>query len=184
MEEVLAFGRWLMIQPAQHKIYVFGNHDEATQEYYVREALRRMGIYCLLDQKIMLAGLRFHGSPWTPTFGNWAWMEDDLELAKQWQKIEDGDRAPDVLVTHGPPRGVLDRNELGQPCGSQTLLDAVERCRHRLHAFGHIHEARGSLETWPGGSTTTFLNVASLGRDYRTLHEPVVWDLEPRDAGG
>lgn len=57
-------------------------------------------------------------------------------------------------MTHGPPRGVLDRTKLGDERGCVWLRNAVERVRPRVHAFGHIHEGRGCARVrwrgWPG----------------------------------
>lgn len=50
----------------------------------------------------------------------------------------------DIVMTHGPPRGVLDRCKAGN-VGCSHLLRAVQRARPRLHCFGHIHEGHGAL---------------------------------------
>ncbi|KAL1968259.1 hypothetical protein VTN77DRAFT_2094 [Rasamsonia byssochlamydoides] len=55
----------------------------------------------------------------------------------------------DVVVTHGPPKGILDYTESGQRAGCSNLFAAVARARPRLHCFGHIHEGWGAkLVTW------------------------------------
>lgn len=56
----------------------------------------------------------------------------------------------DIVMTHGPPRGVLDlihsRNE---HAGCDAILNAVMRTRPLMHCFGHIHEGYGvELKTW------------------------------------
>jgi hypothetical protein len=52
----------------------------------------------------------------------------------------------DVLITHGPPHGVLDAAMDGFLCGCEELLDAVTtRVKPRLHIFGHIHEGYGKI---------------------------------------
>ena len=174
-QEALAFGRWMAQQPHEHKVYVPGNHDEALQDGFVRTALRAMGLHVLKDHGADVAGLRFYGSPWTPQFGDWAFMLPDAHLACIFDRIP---VAVDVLVTHGPPHGVLDRTLDGRLVGSRALLADVERTRPTLHVFGHIHEARGDRQV----GETTFLNVASLDRSYQAdrIRQPVVWDVEPR----
>jgi hypothetical protein len=52
--------------------------------------------------------------------------------------------AIDVMMTHGPPMGILDATYRGEPVGCQHLLRAARRCKPRLHCFGHIHEAWGA----------------------------------------
>ena len=53
----------------------------------------------------------------------------------------------DVLITHGPPIGVLDLSVYDNiSCGCDNLLDAVtNRVKPRLHIFGHIHEGYGEF---------------------------------------
>jgi Icc-related predicted phosphoesterase len=51
--------------------------------------------------------------------------------------------ACDVLVTHEPPRGVLDLAVDGRHAGSERVREMVMRLRPRVHTFGHIHESPG-----------------------------------------
>lgn len=60
----------------------------------------------------------------------------------------------DVVITHSPPRGILDRTDDRVNAGCPHLFEAVARARPRLHCFGHIHEAWGAkLVTWRGPIT-------------------------------
>ena len=53
------------------------------------------------------------------------------------------------MLTHGPPYKILDRTNRGEDVGCEHLLRAVERCRPRLHCFGHIHEGWGAVrKSW------------------------------------
>lgn len=55
----------------------------------------------------------------------------------------------DVVITHGPPKGILDRTEDGNRTGCLDLLTAVSKDRPLMHCFGHIHEGWGAkLATW------------------------------------
>jgi Icc-related predicted phosphoesterase len=69
--------------------------------------------------------------------------------------LSDGDRPPviygripddtEILITHTPPCGTLDKTTKGKYAGCQTLssrLNDLKDCR--LHVFGHIHEAAGA----------------------------------------
>ncbi|EXJ81706.1 hypothetical protein A1O1_07771 [Capronia coronata CBS 617.96] len=51
----------------------------------------------------------------------------------------------DIMLTHGPPQGILDYTSTGQHVGCDHLRKAVQRCRPQVHCFGHIHEARGAV---------------------------------------
>ena len=53
-----------------------------------------------------------------------------------------GDRL--ILVTHQPPKGVVDRAFIGIHAGLYELREFDERVQPRLHLCGHIHEARGT----------------------------------------
>ncbi|KIW13906.1 hypothetical protein PV08_06687 [Exophiala spinifera] len=57
-----------------------------------------------------------------------------------------GDGNVDIVLTHGPPMGILDRvARTDESVGCVHLRRAVGRCRPRLHCFGHIHEAWGAV---------------------------------------
>lgn len=89
------------------------------------------------------ARLRLFASPMTPMYGSWGFQYND---AHAWNIPEDG---VDVVATHGPPKGVLDKSLFGARAGCRYLLEAVHRARPRIHCFGHIHEAWGArLVTW------------------------------------
>lgn len=61
-----------------------------------------------------------------------------------------------IMITHGPPRGILDATLEGQPVGCEHLRRAVLRSRPLLHCFGHIHEARGTARVnWTGDEDKT-----------------------------
>ena len=60
----------------------------------------------LEDSGVVIDGLKFWGSPWTPEFFDWAFnARRGLQLFDKWQKIP---LDTDVLITHGPPAGILD----------------------------------------------------------------------------
>ena len=66
--------------------------------------------------------------------------------------MQTGDGAVDVVMTHGPPRGIRDGTGTGTGmqggvaagAGCAGLLAAVERARPRVYCFGHIHGAWGA----------------------------------------
>ena len=51
------------------------------------------------------------------------------------------------MLSHGPPKGILDETDRGEKVGCDHLLRAVMRCKPRLHCFGHIHEGWGAGRT-------------------------------------
>lgn len=82
-----------------------------------------------------------------------------------------------MLVTHGPPFGVLDHPDgVRASVGCELLRDRVDELRPPLHLFGHIH---GSYGTERRGATL-FANVSLCDEDYEPVQPPLVFDLEPR----
>jgi Icc-related predicted phosphoesterase len=179
---VAAFNRWFAAQPHRCKILIAGNHDFLfeRENAVAREMLSDSITYledsgCELD--VARAGMRatplkFWGSPVTPWFFDWAFnRRRGAEIRRHWDRIPD---ATDILVTHGPPAGILDRNSAGEQTGCEDLRRVIDRIRPRLHVFGHIHEAYGVEER--GG--TVFVNACQLDERYRLAHAPVVVTLD------
>jgi len=50
----------------------------------------------------------------------------------------------DIVMTHGPPRYILDESPDGRSAGCEHLRRAVCRVKPFLHCFGHIHNAYGA----------------------------------------
>ena len=138
--DLFQFSAWINKLPYQHKIVIAGNHDWGLyRDLTFGSRLFEKDTYYLLDQEIVINGVKFFGSPWTPEFCGWAFMKEDYELEDKWSRIP---KDTDVLVTHGPPYGYLDSTNHG-PAGSSTLLDRVNKMNIKVHIFGHIHEDRG-----------------------------------------
>src|SRR5690606_27797878 len=129
------------------------------------------GLTYLRDAGVEIDGVRFWGSPWQPEFFDWAFnLPRGEALAARWALVPED---TDVLITHGPPRGILDRTVTGTPVGCDDLRAALDRLAPRLHVFGHIHEAYGRVE----GPRTTFVNASVCDVRYRAVNDPVVVDL-------
>ena len=169
--EIVAFADALRALPHRDKVVIAGNHDFLCQSTpaRVRELLGECHYLC--DAGITLGGLSFWGSPWQPEFFDWAFnLPRGPALAAKWASIPTD---TDVLITHGPPRGILDRTHDGTPVGCDDLLAARRRVRPRLHVFGHIHEAYGMLER----DGTIYVNAATCDLRYRPIQPPIVVDL-------
>lgn len=91
------------------------------------------------------ASLTVFASPWTPSLGGDWGFQYHPDQGHDFS-IEKG---VDVVITHGPPRGILDYTDSRQRAGCPHLFGAVARARPRLHCFGHIHEGWGAkVVTW------------------------------------
>ncbi|CAJ1372436.1 unnamed protein product [Effrenium voratum] len=92
----------------------------------------------------------------------------------------------DVVLTHGPPQGILDQMFHGKHVGSHALAQHLGRLLHagtapKVVVFGHVHERHGLARAQPnGGASTTFINAASVNMRYKLRPESccVVFDVE------
>jgi Icc-related predicted phosphoesterase len=83
------------------------------------------------------AVLRVYASSYTPnTGGDWGFQYRDHEF-----EIETD---TDIVITHGPPRGVMDMTAEKQRIGCPELFAAVARAQPKVHCFGHVHSGWGA----------------------------------------
>ncbi len=136
-------GSWLKSLPFKHVVLIAGNHDVALGNLYdkgLEEQTRKLlfgDIHYLRDSGVMIEGARFWGSPWIPPYAGVFNLPEE-ELRSKWHLVPED---TDVLITHGPPAGVLDGGT-----GSPTLSKAVAHIKPTIHCFGHVHEARGQVK--------------------------------------
>lgn len=158
-EELVAILGWMAAQPARARVLVAGNHDRfcenASAEAHAMAAGR--GIRYLEDEGVEIEGLAIWGTPVTPAFRSTAFNRSrGAALRAHWERIPE---KVDLLITHGPPRGLGDRVFFGAHVGCDDLLARVRTLAPRVHLFGHIHEARGEYRL--PGLRTRFLNAAN-----------------------
>ena len=167
------FDEWLGELPCRHRVVVPGNHDSCLEPNRAA-VVRLQNAQVLINEAIIIEGLRIWGSPATPLL-NGAFALPGLRARQELYASIPADT--DVLVTHGPPLRILDRSP-GSPehQGCPALLDAVERTQPLIHCFGHVHGAYGMRQS----DSTTFVNAALLGPDGDIAHTPVVVDLPRR----
>lgn len=65
-----------------------------------------------------------------------------LDPAGSMQRLSGLDGS-DILLSHHPPRGVLDLSILGVHIGLDELVGLASRLGARVHLFGHVHESPG-----------------------------------------
>jgi len=175
LEEVEGFLGWFGALPHQHKLLVAGNHDWIFERRpTVAKGVIPTGVTYLEDAGVSIAGINFWGSPWQPWFYDWAFnLHRGAEIAGKWALIPNDVQ---VLITHGPPHGILD--EVVMPPGKHQGCEALrERLGSlpalRLHAFGHIHEAYGTASE----GECRFVNASICNFQYAPVNAPVVVDL-------
>ncbi len=149
-KELQAEVGWLKSLPFEHILFVPGNHDICCENLMLKgleNPLRHQvfgRIRYLRDSGVTIGGINFWGSPWIPPYAG-AFNAGLRERMRRWDLIPEG---TDVLVTHGPPLGILDGG-----AGCASLLDAVRRVKPRIHAFGHVH-AEGGRKAFVNGTTS------------------------------
>lgn len=168
--EIEPFATWFRSLPHAHKLLIAGNHDFLFEREAPAARALLEGIVYLEDSGVVLAGRSFYGSPWQPRFFDWAFnLDRGPALASKWACIPPG---TEILITHGPPHGILDEVR-GKHVGDEDLLRRVTEIGPRVHAFGHIHEGYGRFER----GNTTFVNASICTARYEPLNAPIVVDL-------
>jgi Icc-related predicted phosphoesterase len=170
MEAVADFNDWLGELPHLHKIVVPGNHEffleaDPSDRFMLDKAI------VLINEGTEIEGLRIWGSPVTPLYGGAFGLSSPKDRKRLYGQIP---RDIDVLITHGPPFGILDTAPIsGLREGCRELLRAVRRVRPKLHVFGHIHTAYGVFRT----EHTTFVNASRLGLHDNQDKAPFVFEM-------
>ncbi|MBU1486887.1 metallophosphoesterase, partial [bacterium] len=84
------------------------------------------------------------------------------ELARKLRSIEDQVDRETILVTHGPPKDILDRVANDLRAGSVSIFNLVKDKQPIFHIFGHIHEAFGKAKI----DRTICCNASCLWTDW------------------
>lgn len=196
--ETRNFAKWLNKQPAKHKIIVPGNHEKEF-EYYLPLSRNWILEECpdaiiLIEEQVVIDGIKFYGSPITPWFYNWAWnrargdksdtfyyngkMGTRPAIKPHWDAIPDD---TNVLITHGPPYGILDElhyvdgTPKGEFVGCDDLMNRIKEVKPDLHLFGHIHYHGGQQKHVDG---TSFYNISLCDETYSPTNGFTVIEYE------
>ena len=139
------FDAWLAAQPHPLKVVVRGNHDP-------RHALfpRSGAVYATSPRALEL---EVRGRPLRLALVPFERQPRGKNAGARKKRAKAGLGgglvlpAGDVLISHVPPRGVLDRCSNGDLGGCSVLRASVERAetKPRLWLCGHIHEGRGAV---------------------------------------
>ncbi len=150
------FNSWLDELPHKHKIVVSGNHESRVDGSRWSESITAATV--LVNRGIEIEGLRIWGSP--NCILDWGAFGSSTagELAELYGRIP---LKTDILVTHGPPFGILDRGPGAASQGGRELLAAVRTVKPRLHVFGHIHQwyGRCSRDNGTGSGAIMYLYI-------------------------
>lgn len=174
-DELVKFNKWLYKLPCKYKLIIAGNHDRCMQEKPI-EKIRNIlsnGTY-LENSGIEIDGVKFWGSPNTPIFGRWYFMQTGDELKETRNKIPED---TNVLISHGPCYSILDsllmaNGTKGQNVGCVHLRDRIEKLKIKLSVCGHIHNQYGTYVT----KDTTHINASVMDENYNVVNKPIeIW---------
>ena len=186
--EIKDFCEWFnSIDNYTHKVFIAGNHDWGfidREPFYVHRSvlipkptedvlIDNPGIKYLRDELYNVEGVNVYGSPWQPEFYDWAFNlpRKGEELKRRWANIPDN---TDILVTHGPAYGYVDK-VLGRydNLGCELLIQRIKQIKPKIHVCGHIHSGRNLL--FDNG--TLYINASVLNERYEYNYKPITIDF-------
>jgi Icc-related predicted phosphoesterase len=177
--EVADFNDFLCSLPHRYKIVVAGNHDHRLAADPDKAKSLLSGAIYLQDEAVQIEGITVYGTPWNPQFNAYACDAFALPrgeaLREKWEMIPKG---IDILVTHVPPSGVLDRNgPVSQGCAD--LAAAVAALQPKYHIFGHMHNRHGLVKY----GETSYINCNVQGKN-GVLRSPLLLDYSSGEILG
>ena len=181
-QDHLDFDVWLGEQTHKHKLIVAGNHEIGLPRHPPDVQALFSNAICLYDQPYEVEGIQLYGAPGIPA-RSFFYRANYMQYSNAVEKWNGIPINTDILITHTPPRFVLDYGQHKTGCwreGDLELLNRVMSVKPKVHCFGHNHDEAGvmrvshSIDTpMSPGDSTLFIN-ASMARN--TL-PPVVIDF-------
>jgi len=180
--EIREFCKWFNnIDNYTHKVFIAGNHDWGFQNNLeiVKEILNFYENITYLQDNSTLLGedmVSVYGSPWQPEFYNWAFNlpRQGVELKEKWDNIPNN---TDILITHGPAYGYVDK-VIGRTenLGCELLTERIKELKPKIHVCGHIHTGYGY--TFDGD--THYINASVLNESYVYYNKPLTIEWNPK----
>lgn len=154
-----AFADWMGSQPHNHKVVIYGNHEvgfDQRRRMRFREDCFQRGVEVLSSERQTIRGVTLYalGFPIST-------------MPVQDDRYDDITDDVDVLISHAPPRGILDESIDGSNYGDEPLRQKLRSVTPTYHLFGHVHASYGMKEQ----DGTTYVNAALKHDD--NLDEPI-----------
>ena len=155
-----------------YKFLIGGNHDSFAARHPEQfKALLSPEMVYLNDSGFELKGLKFWGSPVQPDLVGWAFgKRRGAQMKVHWDLVPED---TDILITHTPPYGVLDKSRMGRSLGCEELSKKLPFIRPKVHVFGHVHAGYGQ-ETI---GDTLHINAANIASGRGLVNKPVVFEV-------
>lgn len=173
--ELIAFGNHLRKLNHRYKILVPGNHDmtlDPLHDNYHSKAESWMRLkeseILAINKLVSINGLNIFCTPMVPKMSAWAFAYSDTI---QKEIYDDASNFPiDIVVSHSPPRGVLDGDAHE---GSTLLKEFIQKVKPKYHLFGHCHGNYGQIEI----DGVKYINAATCNMSYYPVHKPIVIEV-------
>ena len=180
VSELARFKLYLDTIPAKYIILVPGNHDRLLEtEPKTRNLFSNY--HLLINQELRIYDLESEinlwGSPDTAPWDNWAFNTNDEQRKKIVNRIPTN---TEILLTHGPPKGILDQTQDNQNAGCQYLLERLQNDYSiHYHFFAHIHEAYGYYSFIENiyDRKIKMYNVSLMNAQYQPFNPPITIEL-------
>ena len=174
--EIEQFLKWYSSIRAKYKVLIAGNHDFLfeKQRMIAKDLLAKYpDIIYLETEEVVIEGIKIYGEPRQPWFHSWAFNVERGEAIKRyWDAIPED---VNILVTHGPPKGILDMTMSGENVGCEDLLYRLPYLEQlKLVVFGHIHEHAG-CELING---VYYVNASALNVRYQLQNRPQAFIID------
>ena len=132
------------LRPIAKPLVIVPGNGETYEE--LKEAVKGWdNCYALHGNGIKLLGVDFFGIgggiPVTP-FGSWSYDFTENEAKNLLKDLPE----KAVLISHSPPKNILDKSSSGVHLGSTAVRAAIDEKHPRLLVCGHIHESGGRQE--------------------------------------
>ncbi len=95
------------------------------------------------------------GIPVTP-FGSWSYDFTEEQADALLRKCPKNA----ILISHSPPKGILDKSSFGMHLGSKAVKEIMQEKMPKLVVCGHIHESGGKIKQV---GNTTVINAGPYG---------------------
>lgn len=164
---IIDFNDWIGELPHACKLIVPGNH-----EFFLASDLTRRSLISnarlLINEAVDVMGLKIWGSPVTTLQGGAFGLSSEMDRSALYSKIP---KDVDIIVTHGPPHGILDCAP-GETLhyGCRPLRKAVQDFKPKIHIFGHNHSGYGTVTI----EDTLFINAALMGPLGELSNSPII----------
>ena len=171
--DFISFSKHIKNLNYEHILLCPGNHDRCVEtDFLLCKSFLSNNVHLLINGSITLNGLHFHCCAYQPFFNNWAFnVADSNERSKLFEKIPEN---TNVLITHCPPAGILDKLESGEHVGDIALKARIPMLPElKLNVFGHIHNKYGIKKT----KKVTYVNASLCNERYELTNAPIVINI-------